>query len=233
MALVICPECGSKISQYADICNQCGFPLQKYLEKNKITDLTKTLICPKCGGYDYICEFTEDNSIYIACKYCHIPYVQTELDATAFEKNSLHEWQKGNKDFEADMAKKYGNGEFDEDAYRHRKEIIAKPLSGEPSFKVDDNSICSMNMFLFTPYIFKILDREIIKYFTDNKDNLLDGEFLIPDVVEDCVRKGEVKVKLMKTTSKWYGVTYKEDASYVKDNINKMITNGIYPNNLW
>ena len=126
MALVICPECGNKISQYADICNQCGFPLQKYLDKNKITDLTKTLICPKCGGYDYICEFTEDNSIYIACKYCHTPYVQTELDAKAFEKNSLHEWQKGNKDFEADMAKKYGNGEFDEDAYRHRKEIIAK-----------------------------------------------------------------------------------------------------------
>ena len=30
------------------------------------------------------------------------------------------------------------------------KGIIAKPLSGEPSFKVDDNSICSMNMFLFT-----------------------------------------------------------------------------------
>lgn len=126
MALVICPECGNKISQYADICNQCGFPLQKYLDKNKITDLTKTLICPKCGGYDYICEFTEDNSIYIACEYCHTPYVQTELDAKAFEKNSLHEWQKGNKDFEADMAKKYGNGEFDEDAYRHRKEIIAK-----------------------------------------------------------------------------------------------------------
>lgn len=112
-------------------------------------------------------------------------------------------------------------------------EIIAKPLSGEPSFKVDNDSICSMNMFLFTPYIFKILDEEIKNYFMEHKDNLLEGEFLIPDVVEKSVNENKIKVKLMKTNALWYGVTYKEDASYVKDNINKMIVNGEYPKNLW
>ena len=116
---------------------------------------------------------------------------------------------------------------------KEKTEIIAKPLSGEPSFKVDDNSICSMNMFLFTPYIFTILEREIIKYFAKDESELLEGEFLIPDVVEEAVKNKEIKVKLMKTNSKWYGVTYKEDASYVKENINRLINEGVYPKNLW
>lgn len=36
MALIECPECGKKISDKADICIGCGFPIKKYLEEEKM-----------------------------------------------------------------------------------------------------------------------------------------------------------------------------------------------------
>lgn len=135
MALVICPDCQNKISQYSETCQFCGFPLKKILTNQNITDLSKTLICPKCGAYDYICEYTEDNSIRISCKYCHTFYVQTKYDANEFEHINLQEFRKGNEDFEADIAKQYGHGEFDQEAYNRRKEIIAQRVKEREAAK--------------------------------------------------------------------------------------------------
>ena len=35
MGLVICPDCGEKISEHSEICIKCGFPLQKFLKEHK------------------------------------------------------------------------------------------------------------------------------------------------------------------------------------------------------
>lgn len=105
MALIICPDCGHKISQYAETCNQCGFPLQNKLSELQITDFTKTLICPKCGSFRYISKYNTDNSIPILCEYCHTFYVQTNLEPDEIEDYIWEEFHKGNEDFEADIAK--------------------------------------------------------------------------------------------------------------------------------
>ena len=47
------------------------------------------------------------------------------------------------------------------------------------------------------------------------------------------VNEEKISVKVLDTSSKWYGVTYKEDKKGLIDAINKMIGDGIYPNNLW
>ena len=39
MALVICPDCGHEISEYANMCPNCGFPLQKFLKENNFTNI--------------------------------------------------------------------------------------------------------------------------------------------------------------------------------------------------
>lgn len=140
MALIICPECKNKISQYSETCQFCGFPLKKILTKQNITDLSKTLICPKCGAYDYICEYTEDNSIRISCEYCHTFYLQTKYDANEFEYINLQEFEKGNEDFEADIAKQYGHGEFDQEAYNRRKEMIAQRVKEREMKKTQPQS---------------------------------------------------------------------------------------------
>lgn len=111
--------------------------------------------------------------------------------------------------------------------------IIAKPLNGSPSFEVDDNQIVSMNMLLFDNSIFKYIDNNFPIWLEKNKDNMDTAEYLIPDVLFDSIRDGYSNVKVMKTTSAWCGLTYREDLEKFKLFINDLISKGEYNKNLW
>lgn len=110
--------------------------------------------------------------------------------------------------------------------------IIATPLDGKDSFEVGPNSLVSMNFFGFTNRIFQKLEKGFSKFFEDNKDDLMNCEYLIPDVVFEEIRDG-VNVHVLESMDKWLGVTYREDKEYVVSEIQKLIDKGIYPNNLW
>ena len=107
--------------------------------------------------------------------------------------------------------------------------INCTPLNGSNSFEVTSNNSCSMLMYGFNTNIFDVLE-EMLTEFLRNED-LKIKEFLLPDVVDVYVKKGLVKV--IDTSCKWIGMTYKEDLLNVKKEINELIENGIYPKNLW
>lgn len=111
--------------------------------------------------------------------------------------------------------------------------IICEPLDGSNSFEVADNSLVSMNMFVFTPLIFDILENDIKIFFEENKNNLEKCEYLLPDVVYKNIINKNISVKVLETDSKWYGVTYKEDKEAVLKAIKNMIDEKIYPEKLW
>lgn len=110
--------------------------------------------------------------------------------------------------------------------------FTATPLNGDPSFNIESNTLVSMNLLCFTPNIFNILEEDFNTFLEKNKDSLTE-EFLIPDVLFNSIKKGISDVKVLETTSKWYGVTYKEDKEEVVNAINDMINNNIYPKDLW
>lgn len=111
--------------------------------------------------------------------------------------------------------------------------IIASPLNGDNEFKVDKDAIVSMNFLLFTPSIFKYLEREFKLFLTNNQDNLVSQEYLIPDVIQKLITEGTCKVKVINTKEKWYGVTYREDTSSVREAIRDLVDDGVYNNRLW
>ena len=111
--------------------------------------------------------------------------------------------------------------------------IIAKPLSGSEPFEVDEDDTVSMNMLLFTPSIFDYIESHFKEFLDSNKDNLEKCEYLIPDVLFDTIKEGYATSKVIKTTSTWYGVTYKEDAEGVKKALKKLVDENVYPNHLW
>lgn len=111
--------------------------------------------------------------------------------------------------------------------------IIAKPLDGETEFIVEDDSLVSMNMLLFTPKIFDYLEEKLIKFLETNKNDLSKCEFLIPDVVKDAIKEDRVEVDLLSTNAIWHGVTYKEDKKEVVKAIDELIKEKVYPNKLW
>ena len=111
--------------------------------------------------------------------------------------------------------------------------IIASPLDGRDSFEVNDDTLVSMNMFMFTPKIFELLESGFIEFYNKNVNNLLKCEYLIPEVVCNNIKKDKITFKAFKTTSKWMGVTYKEDKEVVVEGINSLVESGEYPDKLW
>lgn len=112
-------------------------------------------------------------------------------------------------------------------------EIVASPLNGSEPFKVTEDTLVSMNLLLFTPQIFEVLEKKLAVFLEENKEDLSKCEFLIPDVVRDAMNEKTVTVDLLKTDSVWHGVTYREDKEEVVTAINKLIEEKIYPNKLW
>lgn len=111
--------------------------------------------------------------------------------------------------------------------------IIASPLDGRDSFEVNDNTLVSMNMFMFTPKIFELLENDFLEFYKNNVNNLLKCEYLIPEVVCNNIKKNKITFKAFKTSSRWMGVTYKEDKESIVEGINSLIENGEYPDKLW
>lgn len=111
--------------------------------------------------------------------------------------------------------------------------IIATPLDGRESFEVDENCVVSMNMLLFTPYIFTLLEEQLDDFIEKNQEKMDSCEYLIPDVVQKAIQEGKVRVTVLPTEAKWEGVTYKEDKEGVVNAIRKLICDGVYQEDLW
>lgn len=111
--------------------------------------------------------------------------------------------------------------------------IVAKPLDGKDAFIVDENRVVSMNMLLFDPSIFEYIEEKFPEWLDENKDNLIAAEFLIPNVLFQSILEKIATVTVIKTTSTWCGVTYKEDLEDIKKFISSLIEQKIYKNKLW
>ena len=95
---------------------------------------------------------------------------------------------------------------------------------------LDQNA--SMLMNGFTKDILNTIANKMVKEFEDDKDNLLDYEMLLPDIMDQEIKSGR-EIKVINTNSIWMGMTYKEDAALLKDFILKEIDKGVYPNKLF
>jgi dTDP-glucose pyrophosphorylase len=105
--------------------------------------------------------------------------------------------------------------------------------NGETWIDIAGDSLVSMNMWGFTPVIFDELDRSFLHFLHIHRNNLINAEFFIPDVVNQLLEEKKARVKVLQTQEQWFGVTYKEDKSRVKLAIRELIEQGIYPDGLW
>lgn len=111
--------------------------------------------------------------------------------------------------------------------------ITASPLDGSPSFEVTKDTLVCMNMLGFQNNIFKYIENKFVNFLESNKQNLNECEFFIPNIIYDANKENYAKVEIIKTSAKWYGITYKEDKKSVVKSISTLIENGEYPNKLW
>ena len=96
-----------------------------------------------------------------------------------------------------------------------------------------ENSIVSMNCWGFTPKLFDAIRAGWKTFFEENSANLMKAEYFLPSVVTNQINDGSCDVKVLKTSAKWFGVTYHEDRATVVQKISDMTDAGIYPDGLW
>ena len=110
-------------------------------------------------------------------------------------------------------------------------EIKASPLDGRDSFYISLDTLVSMNAFVFTLDVLKVI-ADAFSLFLDKHLNDLNSEYLVPDVVNAEVSKGNISLMVRNTDSKWFGVTYKEDKDKVVEAVADYIDKGVYPKRL-
>lgn len=111
--------------------------------------------------------------------------------------------------------------------------IIAETLDNKEKIILRNDTLVSMNMFIFTPTIFDCLEKSFLLFLENNRNNLNDCEFFLPSVVEELINEEIVTVEVLPTVSVWKGITYKEDKELLVNHINELVCNGTYPDNLW
>ena len=111
--------------------------------------------------------------------------------------------------------------------------VHCEPLDGSEPYDIELDNPVSMLMFGLTPIIFEELEKEFIKFFEDNNDNLDKCEFLLPDVLDKMIKSNKVRIKVLPTSAKWLGVTYKEDVDKVREQLKELHNEGKYPQQLW
>ena len=95
-----------------------------------------------------------------------------------------------------------------------------------------DNKPVSMNMFGFTPDYFKYSDDFFVDFLKEN-DEKLKAEFFIPTLVNDLIVDGKIEMRVLDTTSQWFGVTYQEDRPFVVSKFKELVDKGEYPSPLF
>ena len=116
--------------------------------------------------------------------------------------------------------------------YREGDRMHAVTKDGAPAF-VSANQHVSMNMFGLPVAFLDELERGFPEFLANVKEGDLKAEYLLPTIVDQCIRKGKAKVRLLETQDKWFGVTYKEDKPAVVEAVRKLIADGVYPEKLF
>ena len=95
-----------------------------------------------------------------------------------------------------------------------------------------DDTLVSMNMWAFYPSYFDYCETALFEFIKARGEEEK-SEFYIPALIDELIQNKVLDVKLLDTTSQWFGVTYQEDKPVVIAKLNILIENGAYPKDLW
>ena len=98
--------------------------------------------------------------------------------------------------------------------------------------KLEPTTPVSMNFWGFTPDYFVHSEKSFVN-FLNHSINVPKSEFFIPIVVSELVESGQSTVEVLRTDSKWFGVTYSEDRPAVVEKFAELHRQGIYPEKMF
>jgi hypothetical protein len=89
-----------------------------------------------------------------------------------------------------------------------------------------------MNLFGFKPGCIDILKEDVGNFIVKNGMDIK-SELLIPATLDRYIAKDAIRIKVLMSNDRWFGVTYREDKPFVVDSIRKMVGDGVYPERIY
>ncbi len=99
--------------------------------------------------------------------------------------------------------------------------------------KLDTESLVSMNMWGLQPGFFSILESGFIEFLDRLEAEDPKAEYLLPTIIGGLLEEDKVTVKVLQSSDRWFGVTYKEDKEGVASSVRKLVGEGVYPERLF
>ena len=97
---------------------------------------------------------------------------------------------------------------------------------------LDEDIPVSMNMWGFTPDVLDKLEERFLE-FLETGLNEPKSEFLIPSEMGELLKRKQVAIRVLPTTSQWFGMTYAEDMPAVRDAFRAFTETGVYTDPLF
>jgi NDP-sugar pyrophosphorylase family protein len=98
--------------------------------------------------------------------------------------------------------------------------------------QVPGDTLVSMNIWGFTPAVFAYIEQQFSEFIRKNISNIK-AELYIPKIVNEMIKDGNARVRILPAVDEWFGVTYKEDKPLAVEKIRELVQKGAYPRNLW
>ena len=112
--------------------------------------------------------------------------------------------------------------------------IRCTSLTGEGTDDLPVEAPVSMNLWGFGKSFLGEADHRFAGWLRENlPKNPLKCEYFLPTVASELIDEGKAAVTVLKSTDKWYGVTYREDKPTVVAAIAQKTQEGLYPEDLW
>lgn len=93
---------------------------------------------------------------------------------------------------------------------------------------IDAESIVSMNMWALTPDFLDVLHEGFPKFLAAVPEGDIKAEYLLPGVIDGMIKDGSATVKVLTTSDRWFGVTYREDKEAVVKAFEELYAKGEY-----
>ncbi len=106
------------------------------------------------------------------------------------------------------------------------------PVDVGPGKKFSGAELVSMNCWGFTAALWSRLDTQW-REFLAARGTDLKAEFYLPAAVSNQIGRGEARVRVLPTTSTWFGVTYKDDKPRVQAALAALVAESKYPAKLF
>ena len=99
--------------------------------------------------------------------------------------------------------------------------------------RLDGESLVSMNLWGFTPSVFKDMDEAFCSFLRTVAPDNIKAEYALPTMVDELIGNGRLNVRVLSTDARWFGVTYIEDRPTVALSLEEKHANGEYPQRLF